>query len=279
MDELARTLMTTSCLDCASLPKVAEAGRIIASPGGEAQVMHNGIKVVAGGYNGRWMAHTIRALRGHHEPQEELLFHHLVDRCRNGTLIVELGCFWAYYSMWYVAAVPNSRALCLEPNPDNLKLGQRNAVLNELTDRMQFVQGSVGVWSPPAGREPVSIPTYDFDGIVGLASGQFIEMLHMDVQGAEYDVISSMRGRDPQHKVRFLVVSTHHSSMSGRLDVHGDCLDVLRSLGAHVLEQHSVQESFSGDGLIVASFNPTDVLFPLPAISRNVAERSLFPTR
>lgn len=279
MDELTRTLMTTSCADCASIPKVADAGRVVSTPAGPAQVMHNGVKVAAGGYNGQWMAHTIRALRGHHEPQEELLFHHLVQRCRNGSLIVELGCFWAYYAMWYATEVPQSRALCVEPNPDNLKLGQRNAELNDLSDRMTFFHASVGVAAPPTDREPQRIPTYDFDGIVNLAGGRFIEMLHMDVQGAEYDVIHSMRGRDAQHKVRFLVVSTHHRMMSGRLDVHGDCLDMLASLGAHVLEQHTVQESFSGDGLIVASFNPSDALFPLPTISRNIAARSLFPTR
>lgn len=68
------------------------------------------------------------------------------------------------------------------------------------------------------------------------------------------DFIPSMRQVTQSQAVRFLVVSTHHSSISGRLDTHGECCDMIRSFGGHILVEHDVQESFSGAGLIVASF-------------------------
>lgn len=73
-----------------------------------------------------------------------------------------------------------------------------------------------------------------------------------------------------------MVVSTHHSSISGSHTTHSDCLDELRELGATVLVEHSVEESFSGDGLIVASFYDCDKDLRFPDISRNRAENSLF---
>jgi hypothetical protein len=44
-----------------------------------------------------------------------------------------------------------------------------------------------------------------------------------------------------------------------------------------VLVQHDVFESYSGDGLIVASFEPADRSIVLPSISRNVSKPCLFP--
>ena len=78
MNEFERAIMTSSCIDCAGIAKVQEAGRILDTPNGPVQVMHNGVRVKAGGYHGDWMAQIIRALQGHHEPQEELVFHHIL---------------------------------------------------------------------------------------------------------------------------------------------------------------------------------------------------------
>jgi hypothetical protein len=37
-----------------------------------------------------------------------------------------------------------------------------------------------------------------------------------------------------------------------------------------------VEESFSGDGMIAASFDPADASLVIPPISRNTPENSLF---
>jgi hypothetical protein len=58
--------------------------------------------------------------------------------------------------------------------------------------------------------------------------------------------------------VRFVIASTHHHVISGDPLTHYRCLDLLRELGAHIVAEHTVAESYSGDGLIVASFDDRD---------------------
>jgi len=50
----------------------------------------------------------------------------------------------AYYSLWYICEVPYSRAVFIEPDPRNMKIGQHNAHINGLTDRIVFRGASVG---------------------------------------------------------------------------------------------------------------------------------------
>jgi hypothetical protein len=49
MDNSARAKMTISCRDCDSIPKVAQAGEILTVGNDQIQIMHNGIRVAAGG--------------------------------------------------------------------------------------------------------------------------------------------------------------------------------------------------------------------------------------
>lgn len=284
MNELERAIMTSSCLDCASIPKVSEAGCIVDRPNGPVQIMHNGLQVKAGGYHGDWMAQIIRSLQGHHEPQEELVFHHILRYARHNSLIVELGAYWSYYSLWYLNEIPGSSAICIEPDPNNLRLGQYNASLNGLEDRIDFHNGCVGGES----RERVelrcesdgqmhTLPCLDMAAVSRLANERTIEILHMDVQGAELPFIRSMVSAAEHKRLRFVIVSTHHSSISGSRTTHVDCRQSLLELGGVILAEHDVQQSYSGDGLIAASFFPEDRRIELPPMSLNKAHLSLFP--
>jgi hypothetical protein len=278
--ERRRVRMTLSCRDTDPLPKVPEAGAVVEQDGQRVQIMHEGTRVLADGYCGSWMTDVIRGLRGHHEPQEELLFHHLLSHVRPGSQFVELGAYWAYYTNWYLGAVPGSKALCVEPDPANLDLGRRNLAINGRT--ATFIRACVGSRSTPS--RVGSLECLDMDAVLARVGGQPIEMLHMDVQGAELPFIESMRRAVAERKVRFIVVSTHHESVfsayqksiSGSQTTHEECVRALQSLGAKVFVDHDVYESYSGDGLIVASFAAEDRSIVLPAISRNVRERSLF---
>jgi hypothetical protein len=125
-------------------------------------------------------------------------------------------------------------------------------------------------------REKRPLPSLDMAAILDRAQGRTIELLHIDALGAEGDFIASM-GRAPKTSVRFLVDSTHHRSISGLVDTHEECFDLIRSFGGHILVAHNVQESFSGDGLLVAFFFEQDRSLPMPTITRNTPAASLFP--
>jgi hypothetical protein len=66
-------------------------------------------------------------------------------------------------------------------------------------------------------------------------------------------------------------------SLSGCVDTHEECFDLIRSFGGHILVAHNVQESFSGDGLLIASFFEQDRSLRMPPITRNTPAASLFP--
>lgn len=279
--EMARINMTASCDDCADVPKVDGAGSVSVSDGQLVQLMHDGTRVVAGGYFGAWMQEVIQRLRGHHEPQEERLFHALLQYVRPASLMVELGCFWAYYSNWFVGAVPQGRALCIEPDEIRLGVGMQNFKLNnrEATFAVaaaggQFEQASSFIRE--SDGKNVKIPFWDFGKVLEQVGGDNIELLHMDAQGAELPFLKSIESTDFRGRVRFVVISTHHKSISGSATTHRDCLATLIDMGAFILCEHSVDESFSGDGLIVASFLAEDTNLVMPSISRNRPEDSLF---
>jgi FkbM family methyltransferase len=284
MNTLERFLMTASCRDTDPIPKVPQAGRVVVVDGVALQIMHDGTKVVAGGYHGDWMADVIRSLHGHHEPQEELLFHHMLRYVRQRSTFVELGSFWAYYTNWYLGAVPFSRAICVEPDANNMAVGQKNLELNhrdatlvnalvgrQFSSACDFVRESDGTTT--------QVPCLDMDAVLRSADTDCVEVLHMDAQGAELPFIQSMGQAVGEGKVRFIVVSTHHETISGSPSTHEDCVRDITAMGGHVLGGHSIPESYSGDGLIVASFFPADRALAFPGISRNQEATSLFGSR
>lgn len=280
-DVSRRVAMTIACRDSDPIPKVPGAGAVFVRAGRQLQRMHEGTLIEAGGYHGDWMTRIIRGLRGHHEPQEELLFHHLVACCRPRTTIVEVGAFWAYYTNWYLGAVADSNAVCVEPDANNMACGQRNLALNGRS--ATWIHACVGRAYAEAvamRRESdgitVSLPCHSFDSLLDRIGRRPIEMLHMDCQGAELPLLQSLDRAVREGLLRFVVVSTHHPLISGSPTTHQDCLRQLEALGATILCEHQVEESFSGDGLIAASFDPADAAIAMPAISRNTPSLSLF---
>ena len=272
--------MTVGCPDCALIPKVEQAGEIVDLAGKPVQIMHNGIRVRADGYCGDWMTSIIKGLRGHHEPQEEAIFHAILPRCRPGCWIVELGAWWAYYTNWYLKEVPDSRAICVEPDAVHRQLTQENLRLNGQTAQILagcvgLTEGTVELFAETEQRS-IKVPCFNAAAIDRLTNQQPIEIMHLDVQGAETDFLQSLTDFPDRSRLRFTFVSTHHALISGSARTHADCLEILQSLDAVILTEHSISESYSGDGLIVASFNPADAAIPLPPISRNTRERSLF---
>ena len=276
-----RVAMTVGCRDCDVIPKVPNAGQIVETTAGLVQVMHNGLQVVAGGYYGQWMSDIILGLRGHHEPQEELLFHHLLDHVEPKSTFVELGAFWAYYTNWFLARIPSATAVCVEPDLNHLAFGRANLRLNN--NDAVFLNACVGgeaIGATRFNRESddgvVTIPCLDMGALLRTACCERIEVLHMDAQGAEHPFIVSMRNATAAGKLRFIVVSTHHESISGVATTHLDCIAEIEAQGGAILAEHSVAESYSGDGLVIASFNPMDRAIKMPSISRNPAGAGLF---
>lgn len=278
----ARVAMTTSCRDTDGLPKVAGAGTVRLEGGTRVQVMHNGLLIEEGCYYGPWMTEIIRELRGHHEPQEEVVVAQVLERLADetGPVMVELGSFWAFYSMWFLRRHPSGRAVAMEPDPAYLEVGRRNLALNGL--EATLVHGAVGrepggtaaFVAESDGRE-VRVPQHSLASLLQATGTERVSVLMCDIQGFELVLLEGARELLEAGRVRFLVVSTHHWSISGDPLTHQKVLDLLAGLGAHVVAEHSVSESFSGDGLVVASFDPRDRDLVVP-LSHARSRQTLF---
>ena len=279
-----RVDLTTSCRDADAIPKVVGAGDVVEHDGVRAQRMHNGVLVVEGCYYGAWMTEVIRRLRGHHEPQEEAAFHAVVERLRADPppepTMVELGSFWAYYALWFAHALSGARLVLVEPDPAHREAGRANLELNGASGRL--VNAAVGLpdgtratlrmESDGAERE---VDVVSVDGLMAREDLTRIDLLLCDTQGAELAMLEGAGEALRAGRIRFLVVSTHHHSISGDALTHQRCLRALRELGAHVVAEHTVSESFSGDGLVVASMDPRDRDLHVE-LSRARARDSLF---
>lgn len=80
------------------------------------------------------------------------------------------------------------------------------------------------------------------DSILRLLDRRLIEMLHIDVQEAELSLLQSLGDAVRSGLLRFVLVSTHHASISGSETTHQDCLRQLRDLGAVFLCEHTITE-------------------------------------
>lgn len=243
-----RVKLTSNCHDCDVLPKVENAGCVIdGNP--QYQVMHNGIKVSLGGYHGKWMQEIITNLKGHHEPQEEKAFYEVLKYVPEGGIMIELGSYWAYYSMWFHQYVKNSVNYMVEPNKEKLKVGVNNFRLNNMDGN--FINASIGSISK---KDNVFI---DWDGSKALINQitldkiikdkkiNYIDLLHADIQGAELEMLLGAKLALEMKCIRFVFISTHGYC-------HSKCIKMLKQYEYDVICEHSIAESFSADGLIVA---------------------------
>lgn len=276
--------LTCSCRDADAIPKIDRAGEVVEHDGARVQLMHNGVMVHEGCYYGAWMTEIIRRLRGHHEPQEEAAFHVAVERLRaeapQRPVMVELGSFWSYYALWFARTLPGAALVLVEPDPGYLEIGRRNVALNGA--RARFVQAAVGL--PDGGGSTLvcesdgiarAVPLVSVDGLMARERLDRVDVLLCDTQGAELAMLLGAREALSAGRIRFLVISTHHHSICGDPQIHQRCLTALVGVGAHVVAEHTVAESFSGDGLIFASTDGRDRDLTL-TVSRARAVDSLF---
>jgi FkbM family methyltransferase len=182
--------------------------------------------------------------------------------------------------MWYLREIPFSRAFCVEPDPRHLAAGQDNMRLNGL--QASFMQASIGeqfvAQAPFTTESGESLVVAQQCGPSLMMHWQLdaIEVLHADVQGAELALLKGCDALIAEGKIRFFVISTHHALISGSATMHADCVSYLKARGANILCEHDIDESFSGDGLIVAAMRAEDRIIPPIAISRCRRADSLF---
>lgn len=250
-DLSSRVKLTSSCRDCDVLDRHERAGIIETDTNeNKYQYMFNGVKIHYGTYHSPWMNDIIKNLNGHHEPQEELCFNYVLNTLGEDANMIELGANWAYYSIWFNKTIKNPYNLCLEPILTNLNDGIKNHKLNDCVN-MEFINGYMGKTAAEGAEfknwdgRVIPLDRYSINKLI-TDRDKYFDVVHSDIQGGELAMLNG--SVDVLDKIGYMIVSTHDSK-------HAPCLAFLRENNFNILIEHSIRQSYSGDGLIVAVNN------------------------
>jgi hypothetical protein len=232
----ARINSVLSSSDNEYIPKVKGAGEIRRGK----QIMHNGLKIRLGSYYGPEYSKMLLLSKGVHEPQEERVFMEALRTLPEKSLMIEMGAFWSFYSMWFQKDIKNAVNYMIEPDAFNLGQGKRNFKLNKLQGT--FIQAFIGKESAVKGREK----TVCVDDIVKEYGIEFIHILHSDIQGFEFEMLQGAESTFRNKKIGYVFISTHSNAL------HYQCIDFLKEKQFNIIASADLDESYSEDGLIVA---------------------------
>lgn len=244
-----RVKLTSSCRDCDYLDKVEKAGLIEKNKFRQKyQYMFNGVKILYDSYHSPWMNKIIKNLKGHHEPQEELCFFYVLKTLGEKANMLELGSNWSYYSIWFNKEIKYPFNICIEPIFGNLKNGLNNSNFNNCKN-IEFIQGSVGkkyvknaVFENWNG-EMVTLNQYNIEHIIKSKKNLYLDIIHSDIQGSELDMLEG--AQNVLNNIGYFIISTHDGK-------HNKCIEFLKNNHFTILVEHTEEESYSTDGLIVA---------------------------
>jgi hypothetical protein len=197
--------------------------------------LHNNIQVYKDSYYNDFTDILILN-KGCHEPAEERMFNLILEDISENGVMIELGSYWAFYTIWFNKAVKNAKNYCIEPNPLYLNCGKKHCLLNNV--KAEFIQGFVG-------KNKINIP--DFMKKYKLDN---VDLLHCDIQGYELDMLTYISTKSnllKENKIKYLFISTHSD------DIHYKCIDILTNNDYRIIASADYEtESFCYDGLIVA---------------------------
>jgi FkbM family methyltransferase len=185
--------------------------------------------------------------------------------------MIELGSYWAYYSMWAQAARKRVRSILVEPVDSRMEIGKATLKLNGMN--AEFLRAYTGASSLPShtvhmeGTSLSGIEWLSLDDIVVGCGVPFARIVHVDVQGAEVDVLRGSKLAIDEKKLGYVFLSTHSRSL------HYECLNMLEPHFV-ILAEHTRAESYSTDGLIVARPHWFPGIDPLP-ISKHGKDNDL----
>jgi hypothetical protein len=218
------------------IPRHPNAGKIL----GNKQIMHNGQEIVSGSYYGKGITKMLTKNKGVHEPQEERVFQEVLKTMPANAIMVELGAYWAFYSMWFLQQIPKGKTYLYEPEVLNLEFGKKNFELNKLEGdfNQAFISAEVDLKNQP--------PVINLPHIVETKKLEKIDILHCDIQGHEVELLSTATDLFKKGTVGYLFISTHSDQL------HQKCLEIIKACSFEVIAEANMQETYSVDGLIVA---------------------------
>jgi hypothetical protein len=200
--------------------------------------MHNGIVIDPLSYYGAPVMRMLMENNAIHEPQEEYVFQEVLKCMPENATMLELGCYWGFYSMWFASKIKGAKNFLID-NHDGIARAQSNFKMNGL--KADFMTGYIGKDNPES-----SITITNVDRICKEKGISFLDILHSDIQGFELEMLETASGMITKRAIGFIFISTHSQ------ELHYNCIEFLKQNGYIILCDADLEDSFSEDGLIVA---------------------------
>lgn len=198
-------------------------------------VLHNGHRVPLNGESSYYagFSEILRLNRGVHEPVEEFAFQEMIPHLPQDPTMLELGAYWAHYSMWLKLKRPKATTIMVESEKANLAAGEANFERHSYQGR--FILDFVG-------QDGFSVDRYLSDA--GLES---LTILHSDIQGFEVEMLQGAKHALSEQRIGYLFVSTHSQ------DLHLSVGEILSTYGYRIeLSSDFEHDTTSYDGFILA---------------------------
>jgi hypothetical protein len=203
--------------------------------------LHNGIQLYAD-YYGEFIK-ILKYNLGVHEPSEERAFDKVLSKLSDGSVMIELGSYWSWYSIWFSKFVKNSKVFCVEPDENNIKVGIKNFVLNNLTPN--FIKGKVS--------------NKDFNPYTFFVEKKInnIDIVHCDIQGYELEMLEMIQPYLVENKIKYIFISTHSNKL------HYDCINFLEKNDYKILCSCDFDnQTFQYDGFLLSCPNSLNEILP-----------------
>lgn len=221
--------------DNSFIPRHEKAGTLVDNQ----LIMHNGLRIDPMSYYGFGLMKMLIDNKGVHEPQEERIFQEVlssIDQTRP-LVMMELGAYWSFYSMWLLDRFPDSSCYMVEPDKKNLYYGKKNFITNNYEGK--FIHGGIG----KTVNTKMNIHTVD--DLCTVDNIEFLDILHSDIQGYEFEMLQGSKRMISEKRIGYAFISTHSNQL------HNNCREHLLKHGFTEVASADVDESYSWDGILV----------------------------
>jgi hypothetical protein len=206
--------------------------------------LHNGNRVLETGKLAYYQEFSkiLSLNRGVHEPLEEYLFQEVIKALGPAPLMLELGAYWAHYSMWLKMRRSEASLVMVEPDEQNIAVGKYNFLENGYSG--EFIQDFVG-----DGH-------FIVDDFYKERHFKKIDILHSDIQGYELQMLNGSKDILSKRAIDYVFISTHSQQ------IHTNVAKFLSEYDYRVeISSDFDHDTTSHDGLVFASSPLVPALF------------------
>ena len=162
-------------------------------------------------------------------------------------IMIELGCFWALWSIIFRKKFPNGKTIILEGDKNKLDVGISNLNKNNI-DILKYYHNTISRDFSDSSFNP-KVNDIGLDKIIIENNITHIDLLHADIQGSEIRLIDDIIILLSSRKISNIIIATHST------EIHNTILDKLSSINLELTINDIKYSHKKHDGEIIIKLN------------------------